>query len=240
MRLSHVLVLAGLLAGAATASRATTVPTCTAGSLATFVASGYSCEVDDKVYSNFSYTTVGADPDTAQVVVGIDDNPAIAQTGLQLSSAVQGLTWQTSGFSLSYTVTVDATACQTLPGSGPGDTCTITGAQGQFQGAFLSNAAAMTDYFTPGGALSLDGLSPADNTGNLNLAPQPITTVNVVIDGVSAGVTDPIDSFGLDIYQTINTPGSSTGTVPEPSSIALLGTGLLTLMGLSLLRKGSA
>jgi len=63
-------------------------------------ANGFACEISDKIYSNFSYVTVGADPDAAQVTVRIDNNPAISQTGLQIKSSVQGLDWETSGFSL--------------------------------------------------------------------------------------------------------------------------------------------
>jgi len=83
----------------------------------------------------------------------------------------------------------------------------------------------MTNVFTPGGTISLDGASPGDNTANLNLRPQPITAVNVTITGLSVSSIDPIDSFGSDVYQTIS-PVSRI-IVPEPATFVLMGVELL-------------
>ena len=74
------------------------------------------------------------------------------------------------------------------------------------------------------------GVTPSDNTKNLNLSSQPLTTTNIVITGTSAGHTDPIDSFGLDIYQTVSVPSS----VPEPGTLSLIGAGLI---GISLSKR---
>jgi len=219
------------LAGAAV-SRAAVIPACITGALsgvytnANGTDNGFTCEISDKIYSNFVYVTAGADPDAAQVNVAIDNNTSIAQTGLQLTSAVPGLVWLTPGFSLSYNVTVDQAACAAIYGAG--HTCTITGAQGQFQGAFNSNAATLEDVFAPGGTIILDGAAPSDNTKNLNLGSQPLTSTNVTITGTAAGQTDPIDRFGLDLYQT---------AAPEPATVSLIGAGLL---GLGLLQRRRA
>jgi len=232
MRSSYILALTAFCAaGGAALSHAAIIPACQDGPLAGVytnangTANGFGCEISDKIYSNFSYVAVGTDPNATQVTVGFDNNTAISQTGLQINSNVQGLDWETLGFSLAFTVTVDQAACAAL--NGAGFTCSITGAQGQFQGAFNSNAAIMTIVFTPGGTISLDGASPDDNTANLNLTPQPVTTMSVIIAGISASRTDPIDSFGLDFYQAI-TPVPQA-IVPEPATFALMGFGLLGL-----------
>ncbi len=238
MRTRHVLMLTAFTLAGAALTYGAPIPVCGAGALAGVYtntdgsSNGYSCEIADKIYSNFSYTTAGADPTAAQINVGIDNNASISQTGLQINSNVQGLTWDSAGFTLSYTVTVDPTACASLYGAGT--TCTITGAQGQFQGAFTSNSAAMTMGLTPGGTISLNGLSPSNNTANLTLGSQPVTSTSVLITGTSADTNDPIDSFGLDLYQT-ETIGPQS--VPEPTTFTIVGAGLL---GLSLLRRRTA
>lgn len=232
MKLRSILGLAAVLAAGSVAAYAGPTPACTAGALAGVytnadgTSNGFSCEIGDSVYSNFVYITAGADPDAAQINVGIDNNTGIMQTGLQINSAVAGLTWQTSGFSLSYTVTVDPSACSVLFGTS--ETCSIAGAQGQFQGAFFSNAASMTMGFTPGGSINLNGVTPGNTISNLDLSNQPLTSTNVVISGVTAGRSDPIDSFGLDLYQVVT---------PEPATLGLVGAGLL---GLAFLKRRRA
>ena len=102
---NYIFALTAVLSVAAL-SHAAIIPSCADSALAGVfmnangTANGFACEISDKIYSNFSYVTVGADPDAAQVTVRIDNNPAISQTGLQINSSVQGLDWETSGFSL--------------------------------------------------------------------------------------------------------------------------------------------
>jgi len=179
---------------------------------------GGTCEVGDKIFSNFSYTPTGNDPASTNVTVGYDNNHGIFQYGLQFGTNTS--VW-TSSFTLSYTETVDPAACQTIYGTGY--TCTITAAQGQFQGALAngSNTATVTDTLT-GAVLNLNATSVSNETQQTSLA--SLTSTSVSISG-SSSTSYPIDSFGLDIYQTVQAPGG----VPEPMSMSLMGVGLLGL-----------
>ena len=234
MRTKYVLTLAVLWVVGTAMSYGSTIPACGTSTLSLLSSSAYdssysfSCESADKIYSNFSYVPSGADPTAGFVIVGFDKNTTIFQTGVQVNSGLPGVAW-VSDFSLGYTVTVDQAACAAI--YGVGDTCSITGAQGQFQGAFNSNPATMTIALTPEGTIHLDDLSPSDNTANLNLTPQPITSLHVSISGV-AGATYPIDSFGLDLYQSVSSPRITP--TPEPVTLAMVGS---SLIGLALVRR---
>jgi hypothetical protein len=209
--MKKLLVVFGFLALGATASfgAAFSGTQCVAGTtLATLAAFGTTgCEVGDKIFSNFVYTPTGSDPAAGTVAIGIDNNSGIQQYGLQFQS--NGAVWTSAGFTLTYTVTIDTNLCAA---------CRIFAAQGAFQGALAPNTAAMTMALSGAGTVNLNDLTTNANTQQI-FFPQ-ITTTNVTITGTGASTSAPIDTFGLDVYQT---------SIPEPISMSLTGLGLLSL-----------
>jgi hypothetical protein len=231
MKLKHILVLTTFLTAGSAVTYATA--TCVSGeTLSVYAGTGFTCEVGDKIYSNFSYAPGTNDPTAAQTSVGIDNFPntvtGIWQIGFQFGSNATGVTW-VSPFSLDYTVTVDQTACAAEFGTGY--QCSAYEAQGQFQdgSAASSNTAALTDVIGGGGTLSLNDLSTGSNTGQIFFP--GITSSAITLTGTGLTATYAIEGFGLDLYE------SGTSPVPEPATLGLVGGALL---GLGLLRRKSA
>ncbi|HEY1756392.1 MAG TPA: PEP-CTERM sorting domain-containing protein [Bryobacteraceae bacterium] len=224
MRLKHILTLATFLTAGAAVTYA--APACLAGSsLSAYEAAGYSCEVGDLIYSNFTYSSTGADPTNSQTSLGIDNFANVAadtwQVGFQFGSSVTGVTWGAVPMSVTYTATVDQAACAAEFGAGY--TCAINEAQGQFQdgSAGSGNTAAMTDGISGGGLLNLNDLSTGNNTGQVTFP--GITATNLSLTGGGLSTTYSIESFGLDLYET------ATPAVPEPATLGLVGGALFAL-----------
>jgi hypothetical protein len=220
MKLNGIALAAFLMVGGS--AFGALVSPCTAGNtLTAYLASGYECEIGDNVYSNFSYTDPVGDPGSDQIIVGVDDQPGISQTGLQFQGT--GNTWTVGGFAISYSISIPVCVSPFVFFGTMGTACSLTAAQLSFQGALAPNDAAMNAIFSPGGTIAVDDLDFRDNTNQINLGSQPLTATNVVINGLYASTSAPIDSFGLDVYQTI------TSSAPEPASLGLVGMGLIGL-----------
>ncbi len=214
--MKKVLLLSGILALGAVASFGATA--CTTGTLASYAAlTTTGCENGDKIFSNFVYTPGSGDPTAGSVSISLDNNPGISLFGLQFGSPAPGFV---SNFMLTYTITIDQTACHALFSAGD---CSMIAAQGSFQGALAPNSAALTDTLSGATTVSLNDLATNNNTQQQSFL--GVTATNVTIQSSGLTASAPINSFGLDVYQT---------AVPEPMTLSLMGAGLL---GLGLLRK---
>lgn len=217
--MKKVLLLSGILALGAVASFGTPIDTCTTDHTLSAIMTAGSCEVGDKIFSGFSYTPGSSDGTAADVDVAGTNSIATETFGLQFTSDLAAA-WST-GFTLSFNIAIDQTACLSLYGSGA---CVITGTQDQMQGgaAGSSDTAALSVLHTTGGTVTLNALSTNDETGQILGLNQ--TTMADTFTGTASG-SWPITQFGTEVFQT---------AVPEPVTFSLMGIGLL---GIGLLRK---
>jgi hypothetical protein len=227
MKLNHMVALTAFFVASTAMSHA--APVClTTASLSSLIALGSGgCEIGDKVYNNFTYSTGAGNPTSAQVNVGVDNQTGILQTGLQFGTSAG--VWTNPGFTIGYTITVDPAQCVILYGAG--NTCAVRASQLAFQGALAgaTNTAALTATFSGAspGSLSVNDLATGNNVNQNAFAPF-WTTSDIVITGSGNSTTFPIDSFGLDVYQQV------TSSVPEPATVGLVGG---VLLGLGALRS---
>jgi len=215
--MKKVLLFSSLLALGAAASYGMATETATCGSFGTISAiqNAGTCQVGDKLFSNFVYTAGTGNPTAADVTVAGTVSPSSETFGLQFGSSLN--TAWVSGFTLSFDVAIDQAACQSLYGAGAG--CYISGTQDQMQGgaAGASNTATLTVTHTTGGTVSLNALNTNNETGQI-LGLNQATMSDSFVGAGSASY--PVTQFGTEVFQ---------GTVPEPVSMSLTGLGLLGL-----------
>jgi len=198
--------------------------TCSSTSLANLIALGSGgCTIDDKLYSNFSYTGLAGAPVASLVNASVDENLPTLLTGFTFT--VPGGAFNGNfiiGFSIAVvpgppcplvTCVISSTIEQMLPGTNP-----------------PGNQAATITYTGGVGPLTVNNTSLTG--GNLTaVAVVPsLTTLTKTI--TTAGITSaqPVVSFESDIHQTASQPSG----IPEPGtySYMLLGLGL-SVVGMS-------
>ncbi|MGE0258818.1 MAG: PEP-CTERM sorting domain-containing protein [Alphaproteobacteria bacterium] len=211
----------GLIAAGALPVAALAQP-CTTASYDTYLAAGFSCEVGDKTFSSFSFTSTAGGS-------GIQVTPNQIAVSPQFTAQGPGLTFSSGAIFVSQAAPiadltfVDVTLDFTVT-AGAG--FLIEDAALNIAGGVTGGGVAMVDEtVTPGGALHTE--FPATPSDHITFT--PVLTVDVLKDifvGVPAGSTGTANITA--ISQTFSQ------VVPEPGSLALLGAGLV---GMGLLRR---
>lgn len=205
---------------------------CVQATLADYLVEGFSCTIEDKVFSDFAYDNpvqpAEGGPnvvDPASIIVTPDATPL--NPGLEFNGAWSSFGGSSSDIKISFTITV-------LPGGNP-----IEDASLGIAGSVISGNAAVI----AGETIWLGCNGPCDSSASLHaldLAGEdndqlfdhttfdPVMMVTVEKDILLTGVGDGFINFAT---VTIIHQNFSEVPVPEPATLTLLGTGLLAIGG---------
>jgi hypothetical protein len=242
-----VLVFGALIASlGATQVWATPTNQCptTPTALTTYLASGFTCEVGDKIFSNFSYTdssqggalAIAAGSVTVETLgslTGIDPaEVSSANIGLQFSAGWTALAGQESDSVIGFTVTIVNGSNMLIEDTGLAQTSGVLGSNSLASVAEKACTATPPATCTPG-TISImtfdDGTSDSQVVNDVTFSPSGSITVSKDIN-----VTDSGTSGHAEISLVSDT-FSQTG-VPEPATMVLVG---VALCGIAMIRRRS-
>ena len=203
-RMGLILAL-GLLASMASLQAAA----CSNTTLNVLTAQGFSCTVDDKIFSNFTYTPLSGAPAASAVTAITEFNSVSQNYGWLFTGLFAG------NFTLGYTVSVDTAICSS---------CRINSAAEQlFPGQNPPGTQAIAVTEGGSGTVNINNSSFSSQSNGMVFAGVTSLTKTAVSSGLGAGST--LDSFESSVHES---------AVPEPMTLSMMGLGLL---GLGLMRR---
>ena len=210
---------------AATAMTAFATPVCSSNVTdngATYFGAGYSCEIGDLLFSNFSYTGSGTNPIGAgQITVDTVTNDGI---GLSFHAPWTAAAGMTTDGTIDFTVTA-LSGGNVLEDFGLAQT---SGVSGDGSASVAENGCGPAPCLATGGSIYV--LTFQDSGAR---SAQGETTFSPVS---SVSVEKDISVNGNTGFATISVVQDTFSQVPEPVSMSLMGGGL-ALLGLVRLRR---
>lgn len=226
-KLLVALMIAVAMPLAAWANEHAPAPCPSGGSLTAYLVEGFSCTIDDKVFSDFGYVASGsAGLPASEISVTVDDTPL--NPGLVFGGSWAGGDGATSNSHIEFTVTV-------LEGGMPIDDASLSMSGANAGGiGFVS----VTENLCLGGTLeacaggTLDTLFVTVGGGGQDAlfdhtTFEPVWTVDVAKD-ISLGFLGQGGEFD---FSTLSQVSNNFSEVPEPATLTLFGTGLLVIGG---------